>query len=60
MEVNTIRIDEIMNLLLNMSGGLLPEHLNEDEVRLLEAEYGVEWFDELGYTEPEYKKPTFK
>lgn len=49
---------EVSNLLLNMQGGLLPEHLQEDEVKLLEEKFGVNWFDELGYTEPKYKRPS--
>lgn len=47
----------IVNLLLNMSGGLLPEHLTEAEVNLLKDKFGEEWFEELGYSEPEYKRP---
>jgi len=48
---------EIENLVLNMSGGLLPKDLQKDEIILLEKEYGKEWFEKLGYSEPEYKKP---
>ncbi len=55
-----MQISDIDNLLLNMSAGLLPENLNEEEVLLLEKEYGSSWFTELGYSEPEYKKPVKK
>jgi len=50
---------ELGNLLLNMSGGLLPEHLSKQEVDLLTKEYGNDWFEKLGYTEPGYKKPVY-
>jgi hypothetical protein len=56
---NIIMIDEIDNIVLNLSAGLLPEHLSQDEVQMLTSRYGVNWFEELGYTEPLYKKPTF-
>lgn len=49
--------DQLGNLLLNMSAGLLPEHLSEDELKLLEEAYGKHWFELLGYTEPEYVRP---
>jgi len=52
-------VDETNNLLLNMSGGLFPEHLSENEVDLLRKRFGTNWFEELGYSEPEYKKPIF-
>ena len=45
------------NLLLNMQGGLLPEHLTRSEVEVLEDHFGPDWFENLGYTEPKYKKP---
>ncbi len=48
---------DIDNLLLNMSSGLLPEHLRKDEINLLDKKYGKNWFTKLGYTEPDYKKP---
>lgn len=53
-------IDSLGNLILNMQGGLLPEHLSKDECRMLEKEFGKNWFSVLGYTEPEYKKPVFE
>ncbi len=51
--------DYIDNLLMNMSGGLLPENLSKEEVDLLKERYGKDWFEYLGYTEPKYKKPKF-
>lgn len=42
-----------------MFAGVLPEHLTQDEVELLEKEFGENWFEELGYSEPDYKKPAF-
>ena len=52
-----MNIDNTDNLLLNMSAGLLPKDLQPDEIKLLEIRYGKEWFEKLGYKEPEYKKP---
>ena len=52
-----IKFTTVQNLLLNMSGGLLPEELTPTEVNWLEKEFGAGWFEYLGYTEPEYKKP---
>ena len=49
--------DPVVNLLLNMSGGLLPEHLQPDEVELLRSKYGSNWFEELGYNDKEYRRP---
>lgn len=50
--------DETNNLLLNMSGGLLPEDLSEYERSLLETRFGVDWFHKLGYKESDgYKNP---
>ncbi len=54
-----MKIDELGNLILHMQGGLLPECLSEDECRLLEKEFGKNWFSALGYTEPEYKRPVY-
>ncbi len=54
-----IIIDEIDNIVLNLSAGLLPKNLSEDEVQMLTSRYGVNWFEELGYTEPLYEKPIF-
>ena len=49
--------DRTVNLLLNMSGGLLPEDLQPDEVELLRSKYGENWFEELGYNDKEYRRP---
>lgn len=49
--------DETNNLLLNMSGGLLPKDLSENEVKLLRDRFGPDWFTKLGYSEPEYERP---
>lgn len=49
--------EKVSNLLLNMQGGLLPEHLKEEEIALLEEAFSSYWFEVLGYTEPKYKKP---
>lgn len=46
------------NLMLNLSAGMLPESLTPTEIGLLEDEYGDNWFEILGYREPEYKKPS--
>lgn len=51
--------DATNNLLLNMSGGLLPEHLTKDETNMLEARFGPDWFHKLGYKEEDgYKNPS--
>ena len=49
--------DRTNNLLLNMSGGLLPKDLSEDEVNLLRDRFGPDWFTKLGYSEPKYERP---
>lgn len=49
--------DHVVNLILNMSGGLLPEHLLPDEVKLLQDKYGANWFERLGYNDKEYMRP---
>lgn len=45
------------NLVLNMYSGLLPKSLTAKEVLILDIVLGENWFEELGYTEPEYEKP---
>lgn len=58
-------IDYVSNLLLNMSAGLLPEHLSEDDVELLQKytdeKHGKnsDWFTIPGYWEPEYRRSRF-
>lgn len=52
-------LSPVDNLFLNMTAGLLPEHLSKDEISLLIDEYGDDWFEKLGYSEPEYIKPKF-
>ena len=52
-----MQIDKVTNLLLNTTSGLLPEHFSKEEVKLIEIEFGENWFEELGYSEPEYNKP---
>lgn len=59
-DFNTIDFSELENLIMNMSGGLLPEYLNKDEVALLQEKYGEDWFEKMGYKEPKYKKPSFE
>ena len=49
--------DATNNLLLNMSSGLLPKDLQKEEITLLELRFGTNWFEALGYYEPEYEKP---
>lgn len=58
-DLNNIDLkDATNNLLLNMSGGLLPEHLSQNEINLLEQRFGKDWFHELGYNEEDgYKNP---
>lgn len=54
-----MKITVTANIILNMSAGLLPEHLSKREVGLLKRKFGADWFEKLGYTEPLYKKPCF-
>ena len=49
--------DEVENLLMNISAGLLSESLCVSEIKLLKQKYGDNWFEKLGYSEPKYKKP---
>jgi hypothetical protein len=49
--------EQLNNLIINMASGLLPNQLCGFEIDLLIREYGKNWFEKLGYTEPEYKKP---
>ena len=49
--------DEVQNIILNLNAGLLPEHLTETEIKLLEGRYGSDWFEKLGYDENKFKKP---
>ena len=53
-----MEIDPTTNLLFNMASGLLPEHLSNREIKMLEEKFGRDWFHELGYNESEYKNPT--
>lgn len=53
-------ISEYENLLFNMSAGVLPEYLSKNEIEMLRLKHGENWFEELGYSEPEYKKPIFE
>lgn len=50
-------VEKLGNLILNMISGLIPEDLSDDEIVLLAKVYGLDWFDKLGYTEPEYRRP---
>jgi hypothetical protein len=52
-------MDYLTNLLLNMLSGLRPEELTEYDVKLLRQRFGDNWFEELGYSEPEYRRPVF-
>ena len=45
------------NLLLNLSSGLLPENLSQEEVDLLVDRIGENWFEDLGYNDRDYKRP---
>mgnify|MGYP003588117885 FL=1 len=49
--------DATNNLILNMTSGLLPKDLQKEEIALLERRFGANWFEALGYYEPEYEKP---
>lgn len=50
--------DETNNILLNMTGGLLPEHLSAREIGLLTKRFGGDWFHKLGYKEEDgYRNP---
>ena len=47
------------NLYFNLISGLLPENLSESEVNLLKQNLGDNWFEDLGYHEPEYKRSRY-
>ena len=47
----------VENILWNMSAGLIPENLCRTECDLLKETYGPDWFEKLGYSEAQYKKP---
>lgn len=51
--------DAVENLLLNMTAGLLPADLDEEEVKLLEDRFGKNWFNELGYNDDEYERSKY-
>ncbi len=45
------------NIVLNMSAGLLPKDLSENEIEILKNDYGEDWFHVLGYSEKHYEHP---
>jgi hypothetical protein len=45
------------NIVLNMSAGLLPKDLSENECKILSKDFGEDWFHVLGYDEKHYEKP---
>ena len=51
-------INKKASVLLCLHGGFLPADLSRKEIDLLTEMYGENWFDALGYTEPEYERPT--
>lgn len=53
-------VNDIPNIIFNLSSGMLPTDLDGDEIDLLTLFYGKDWFEELGYSEPEYKRPKHK
>lgn len=53
-------IHNLPNILANLSSGMLPIELSSDEVGLLTLFCGEGWFEKLGYSEPEYKRPKHK
>lgn len=55
-----MKLNNLENLLLNMTSGLLPESLTKEEVQLLEDKYGRNWFTALGYNDIEYQRPKFE
>ena len=42
-----IKIDDLTDLLLNLSGDLSIDDLQPDEIKLLEDKYGADWKKEL-------------
>lgn len=55
----TINFSPLQNLLLNISGGLSLENLKEDEIQLLENEYGKNWKKVLGFGENKMSQVKF-
>lgn len=43
--------------ILKMKDGMLPIELDLHEIKLLKKVIGLDWFNYLGYSEPEFKKP---
>ena len=52
-------LNNIDNLLLNMSAGLLPVNLSLEECKLLTDNFGSNWFIELGYNDSDYERCFF-
>jgi len=45
--------DDVYNIMLNLSGGLMPKDLSKEEVDTLKTELGDDWFWQLGYSAQE-------
>ena len=56
-ELNVTDLSDTQKLLLNLSSGLDVEDLSTAQVELLETTLGTNWFDKLGYKEPEHTRP---
>jgi hypothetical protein len=57
--MNNFTITDLDNLLIQMKAGLLPEQLDIEEVNMLREVYGINWFNELGYTEDNYNRSKY-
>jgi hypothetical protein len=44
-----MKLSRVDNLLLNMSAGLEPKDLTQEEVALLKHKFGEDWLFKLGY-----------
>lgn len=42
-------MNNIANIVLNLSAGLSPKHLSQSEIEELVKEYGENWLEVLGY-----------
>lgn len=67
--MNDILNDDLVcysNLMMNLTAGLLPENLTENEVRLIERVYGTkigvkepDWFVRFGYDKKGYNRSKY-
>jgi len=56
-DVESIRMEESLAYLVEqLKAGLHPKYLTEDEIHLLRAAYGDEWYKKWDYTKEDFEK----